>query len=126
MMNVQLNTYGLVLFLAAPVLLLIGIVAAGPFLIVGILGLARRNSARKARQRAIASGHGFRRHHGVLVYLLGALACYVLAKVTELRDQEIYAWTGEAVSGHVLKHLLAAAGLGCFYFMLAATPPYNH
>jgi hypothetical protein len=59
------------------------------------------------------------------LYMLCALACYVLAKLTELRDQEIYEWTGEAVSGHVLKHLLAAAGLGCFYFMLAAPRPYN-
>ena len=59
-------------------------------------------------------------------YLLYALACYVLAKLAEVRDAEIYAWTGEAVSGHVLKHLLAAAGVACFYYMLAAGPRAPH
>lgn len=59
------------------------------------------------------------------LYMLGALAFYVLAKLAELRDHEIYAWTGAAVSGHVLKHLLAAAGLACFYFR-AGLWPYNH
>lgn len=51
-------------------------------------------------------------------YLLYALACYVLAKLAELGDRQLMAWSGDALSGHSLKHLLAAAGVLCFYFML--------
>lgn len=36
------------------------------------------------------------------------LATYALAKLTETFDVEIFALTGELVSGHTLKHLLAA------------------
>ena len=35
------------------------------------------------------------------------VAVYFLAKLLELGDHEIYAWTGELVSGHSLKHLVA-------------------
>jgi len=48
------------------------------------------------------------------------LACYVLAKITEVADFRIFEWTGHAVSGHTLKHLLAALGLGFAFWMLAA------
>ena len=41
--------------------------------------------------------------------LLVALACYVLAKLTEAFDAAIFARTTGLVSGHTLKHLLAAA-----------------
>ncbi|QKT04487.1 ceramidase domain-containing protein [Ectothiorhodospiraceae bacterium 2226] len=50
-------------------------------------------------------------------YLVGALALYVLAKLAEVFDEEIYA-LGAAVSGHALKHLLAAAGAACLVAML--------
>lgn len=43
-----------------------------------------------------------------------ALACYVLAKIVEHRDPEVYR-LGQWVSGHTLKHLLAALGA---YFIL--------
>jgi hypothetical protein len=33
---------------------------------------------------------------------------YAAAKVFELNDHEIYHWTGQLVSGHTLKHLVAA------------------
>lgn len=36
---------------------------------------------------------------------------YALAKVTEDRDGQIYAATGDLVSGHTLKHLFAALGV---------------
>lgn len=44
--------------------------------------------------------------------LLTALACYVLAKLSEACDREIFLFTQSLFSGHSLKHLLAA--LGCF------------
>ena len=43
-----------------------------------------------------------------------ALFSYLLAKVCEHLDHEIYA-LGELVSGHTLKHLLAA--VSCFYLV---------
>jgi hypothetical protein len=36
------------------------------------------------------------------------LALYALAKLCEMYDYEIYAWTAHVVSGHTLKHLVAA------------------
>lgn len=41
--------------------------------------------------------------------LAASFAWYVLAKLAELYDQRLYALTGHLVSGHTLKHLLAAA-----------------
>lgn len=38
------------------------------------------------------------------------LGCYLLAKLSELYDLEIYQWSG-VISGHTLKHLLAAGAL---------------
>ncbi|HEX2197675.1 MAG TPA: ceramidase domain-containing protein, partial [Burkholderiales bacterium] len=51
-------------------------------------------------------------------YLAYALGWYVLAKALELRDAQVMAWTGGALSGHSLKHLAAAAGVLCLYAML--------
>jgi hypothetical protein len=42
--------------------------------------------------------------------LFGALGWYALAKVVEFSDEAIYRKTRRAVSGHTLKHFLAAAG----------------
>jgi hypothetical protein len=36
------------------------------------------------------------------------LALYAVAKLCEVYDYEIYAWSGRVVAGHALKHLLAA------------------
>jgi hypothetical protein len=41
--------------------------------------------------------------------LAASFACYLLAKLAELYDAGIYTLTAHAVSGHTLKHLLAAA-----------------
>ena len=41
--------------------------------------------------------------------LAASFAWYVLAKLAELYDQRIYTLTAHALSGHTLKHLLAAA-----------------
>lgn len=51
-------------------------------------------------------------------YLVYALACYALAKAFELGDRQVMTWSGGLLSGHSLKHLLAAAGVLCFYVML--------
>lgn len=57
------------------------------------------------------------RHSGGAWYVVG-LALYVLAGVTEAKDPAIYAATG-FVSGHTLKHLLAALGVAGLAWMLA-------
>ena len=51
-------------------------------------------------------------------YLLYGLACYVLAKAAEFLDRATFEATAAAVSGHTLKHLLAALGLFLVYLML--------
>ncbi len=52
------------------------------------------------------------------MYLLYGLACYVFAKVAEVYDREIFALTSQSLSGHSLKHLLAAVGVLFVYLML--------
>jgi hypothetical protein len=53
------------------------------------------------------------------VYLLYAFICYALAKVTEFADANIYSVTSGAVSGHSIKHLLAAGAPFFIYLMLS-------
>jgi hypothetical protein len=48
--------------------------------------------------------------------LLVALACYMLAKLSEAYDREVFVFTQSLFSGHTLKHLLAA--LGCFSVLM--------
>jgi hypothetical protein len=55
------------------------------------------------------------------MWLVG-LGAYVLAKVAEARDVEIYR-LGSIVSGHTVKHLLAAAAIGAIAWMLARREP---
>lgn len=61
------------------------------------------------------------RYTGSPVYLV-ALCAYVLAKVTEAKDAEIFG-VGGIVSGHSVKHLLAAVGIGALAWMLAWRQP---
>jgi hypothetical protein len=56
-------------------------------------------------------------------YLLYGLACYVLAKGAEFYDREIFVLTAHAISGHSLKHLLAALAPLCVYRMLRLRQP---
>ena len=56
-------------------------------------------------------------------YLVYALVCYALAKAFELGDRQVMAWSGGLLGGHSLKHLLAAAGVLCFYLMLRKRTP---
>lgn len=52
-------------------------------------------------------------------WLLGvALGWYVLAKVTELYDPDIFHFVGETVSGHSIKHVSAAVGCYTVLVML--------
>ena len=51
-------------------------------------------------------------------FLAIALVCYVLAKLAEGYDHEIFEMTHDLVSGHTLKHLLAASGGYAILLML--------
>lgn len=53
-------------------------------------------------------------------WLLWGTGLYALAKVAEWLDHEIYAATATAISGHTLKHLLAALAVFCVLRMLQA------
>jgi len=60
-----------------------------------------------------------RRHLGY------ALASYALAKAAEFQDREIYALTSQLMSGHTLKHLLAALAVFFVYLMLRMRSPVS-
>ncbi len=51
-------------------------------------------------------------------YLLYGAGLYVLAKIAEVLDFQIYSASGGAISGHALKHLLAAVAVLCVWQML--------
>lgn len=59
------------------------------------------------------------RRHGPPHLLWAGLGCYALAKLCEALDRPIFAATGELVSGHTLKHLIAAVGIGLIARMIA-------
>ena len=63
---------------------------------------------------------GGRRDDG-LIHL--AIACYLLAKAAERYDAEVYAATRNNLSGHSLKHLLAAAGCATMLVMVKGRQP---
>ncbi|HKA45673.1 MAG TPA: ceramidase domain-containing protein [Burkholderiales bacterium] len=56
-------------------------------------------------------------------YLLYGVAIYALAKVAEYYDYAFFNLTASAVSGHSLKHLLAAAAPFIVYLMLRRRSP---
>lgn len=47
-----------------------------------------------------------------------ALVLYGLAKWAEVKDREIFIGTNELISGHSLKHILAAMGLATLWWMV--------
>jgi hypothetical protein len=53
------------------------------------------------------------------------LACYGLAKACEVFDREIFELLGGAVSGHTVKHLLAAVSVYVVVVMLRRAPADN-
>jgi len=50
----------------------------------------------------------FRARYSHRALLALAFASYVAAKWVEIRDRDLFAWSGGRVGGHALKHLLAA------------------
>ena len=65
----------------------------------------------------------FRATHSHLCLLVLALGCYVLAKVAESYDQQIFALSAQTISGHSLKHVLAALGCLALVVMVAVREP---
>lgn len=55
--------------------------------------------------------------------LLYGLTLYVLAKLAETWDREIFEFTGNAMSGHTLKHLLAVGAVLAVFVMLWRRKP---
>lgn len=51
-------------------------------------------------------------------YLVYGLVYYGLAKIMELNDSRIFEFSGGIISGHMVKHLFAAAATYCVYLML--------
>lgn len=62
----------------------------------------------------------FEGSHSHQKLLLIGLAWYAAAKVTEHFDTALFQVTGEMLSGHTAKHLLAAVGIYCVLLMLKA------
>lgn len=60
----------------------------------------------------------FRGRYTGHVYLLYGLGCYAGAKIAEALDRPLLETSGGLVSGHTLKHLLAALALFFIYLML--------
>ncbi len=51
-------------------------------------------------------------------YLMWGLVFYALAKAAEFADAQIYSATAHVISGHTLKHVIAALAPYCVYLML--------
>ena len=51
-------------------------------------------------------------------YLLYAFLFYILSKIAEHFDKQVYELLGYIVSGHTIKHLLAAIATFFFYVLL--------
>lgn len=58
--------------------------------------------------------------------LLVALAFYVLAKISEIYDREVFVFDQNLLSGHSLKHLLAASGCFSVLVMLETRSPADN
>ena len=58
--------------------------------------------------------------------LLLALACYMLAKISETYDREVFAFSQSLFSGHSLKHILAASGCFSVLVMLKTRRPVDN
>lgn len=57
---------------------------------------------------------------------LGMLAFYVLAKIFESADHEVYQFSGSLISGHTFKHLFAAVSTYYMVVILNAHPVNHH
>ncbi|HML32117.1 ceramidase domain-containing protein [Sporomusa sphaeroides] len=54
------------------------------------------------------------------------LSSYIVAKIFELNDAEVFILTHQIISGHTLKHLMAAAGIVLFRPTARAATDSNH
>ncbi len=62
--------------------------------------------------------HGFPSRYRSAPWVLWGLATYAIAKIFELYDGATLLLTGGAISGHSVKHLVAALALLCIAFSL--------
>jgi hypothetical protein len=65
----------------------------------------------------------FPARHSHRRYLLVGLLFYAVAKLLEIYDRPVYIATADVVSGHTLKHLLAAAAPWMVLLMLMRREP---
>jgi hypothetical protein len=65
----------------------------------------------------------YRRRNDHQLFLWASLILYGLAKTTELLDSAMFSITNEILSGHTLKHLLAALATYCILLMLRKQRP---
>jgi hypothetical protein len=56
-------------------------------------------------------------------YLWAAIGGYALSKLAEALDQQLFDWLGGSLSGHSIKHLLAAGGTLLVYLALRGRRP---
>ena len=68
----------------------------------------------------------FRKQQSQPVFLAAALGFYLLAKVLEFYDREIFAATGGLVSGHSLKHVSASMACLALLLMLKGRERMKH
>jgi len=91
-----------------------------PFVAVGMAGLAQlRHCGWQAPLLAVVLVLALfpaSRRDGA--WLFAALGCYAAAKVFEAADRAFLELTAGALSGHSMKHLLAAAGVACLVMLL--------
>ncbi|MDH5657187.1 MAG: hypothetical protein OEZ34_14850 [Spirochaetia bacterium] len=59
----------------------------------------------------LVSAFFFKSHYSHRQYLIYGLMLYILAKLFELFDREIYEWFSSTAGGHSLKHLSSAAAV---------------
>jgi hypothetical protein len=106
----------------------IGLALLGPALVAGVGSVvwwALRDDLRPyvvvqaapilAVPLALALARGRYTHRRYYAYALGL---YLVAKLAETGDRAIFEWTGRLLSGHSLKHLLAAGSVVALYAML--------
>ncbi len=60
----------------------------------------------------------FKAKYSHSIYMIWALVAYIMAKFTEKFDHEIFENMGGNISGHTIKHLLAAVGIYWIFLML--------
>ena len=61
-------------------------------------------------------------HKSIYAY---TLAAYALAKIVEVKDKQVFELTHHLISGHSLKHILAAVGIGLLWWMLKVRKSAN-